>query len=282
MHESDGEDEFLSCPLGPISDAGRKMGKQTSELSQQTPSNSLLKTRLVMKPVAYPNPQEAVVIAATEFLMEETMKKFDSSHDAHHVRRVRKTALSLAHSVEPKPDLLTVELAALLHDLLDKKYVPRSASADPFSHFFPFFKDLAEKTNGEIDLIGDGRAENISRIVENVSWTNERKLKAEGGWTEWHETCIELHCVQDADRLDAIGAFGIMRCAAYSAAVDRALHVSKSDPTWGDSAIHHFHDKLLLVRDRLKTPAGRRMGDRRHQFMLEFLSAVDEEYNAKP
>lgn len=132
------------------------------------------------------------------------------------VRRVRQTALSLARASDPKPDLLTVELAALMHDLLDKKYVPPSASADPFGYFLPFFKRLAEKTEGEVDLLSDGRAKHISRIVENVSWTNEKRLKAEGKWTEWHETCSELHCVQDADRLDAIGAFGESSHEAYS------------------------------------------------------------------
>lgn len=122
------------------------------------------------------------------------------------MRRVRKTALALARAVasasDVSPDLLVVELSALLHDMLDKKYVSTEAAADPYNHFLPFFQSLP------VDIVNDGRAETIAKIVENVSWTTERKLREKGQWGQWHEQCVELHCVQDADRLDAIGAFG--------------------------------------------------------------------------
>lgn len=124
------------------------------------------------------------------------------------VQRVRKTALQLArtHTSSPGPDLLVVEVAALLHDVLDKKYVSAEQSADPYAYFTPFFTSVAQL--GGADLIADGRARIITRIIENVSWSTEKKLREAGKIEEWHRTCIELHCVQDADRLDAIGAFG--------------------------------------------------------------------------
>jgi len=221
------------------------------------------------------------------------------------VRRVRKTALAIARTIDPLPDLLVVEIAALAHDMLDKKYVSADVAADPYSFFLPLLRpspctegsDAARNANNingssdspshsdldsDLDLIADGRAHTIARIVDNVSWTTEKKLRAAGQWGTWHQTCVELHCVQDADRLDAIGAFGIMRCAAYSSATNRPLHVpsafAHSSGDLNDSAIQHFHDKLLHIRDRLKTGAGKRMGEKRHQFMLDFLAAIDEEY----
>ena len=125
------------------------------------------------------------------------------------VRRVRNTALALARAVpDRKPDLLVVELAALLHDVLDKKYMDPKLSAverEPLNFFHPFF----ESVSSYIDLVKTGQAELIGRIIENVSWTTEKKLRENGELTPWHESCVELHCVQDADRLDAIGAFGV-------------------------------------------------------------------------
>jgi uncharacterized protein len=105
------------------------------------------------------------------------------------------------------PDHLVIELAALLHDVLDKKYVSMEEAADPYSFFLPFFERQAVE-NPEVELIDNGRARLIAQIVENVSWTTEKKMRSSGLWGEWHDNCIELHCVQDADRLDAIGAFG--------------------------------------------------------------------------
>lgn len=114
--------------------------------------------------------------------------------------------LARSVSMPSTPDLLTVELAALLHDVLDKKYVSEAQAADPYGFFLPFFKSAME-VHG-VDLINDGRARNIARIVNNVSWSTEKKLRQAGLIDDWHRECVELHCVQDADRLDAIGAFG--------------------------------------------------------------------------
>ncbi|KAL1742484.1 hypothetical protein HDZ31DRAFT_43125 [Schizophyllum fasciatum] len=219
---------------------------------------------------------EQAVVAAAEGIMRDTMARYDPSHDAYHVERVRRTALRLAHALPTPPDFLTVELAALLHDVLDKKYVSAAQAADPYAFFLPFFREMADKHS--VDLVSDGRARTIARIVDNVSWTTEKKLRATGNWTDWHETCIELHCVQDADRLDAIGAFGVLRCAAFSASTNRPLHTPPDDPANDSSAVQHFHDKLVHIKDRLKTAPGRAMGETRHQVLLEFLASVDEEY----
>ena len=101
-----------------------------------------------------------------------------------------------------------VSKAALLHDVLDKKYVTREEAADPYGFFLPFFTSMASKHG--VDLIQDGRGRLIAQIVDNVSWNTEKQLRAKNLWTKWHDECVEFHCVQDADRLDAIGAFGML------------------------------------------------------------------------
>lgn len=225
----------------------------------------------------YPNAKEQVALQVAQNLMESIMARYDPSHDAFHVQRVRKTALSIARALSTqKPDLLVVELAALLHDVLDKKYVSETEAADPYSYFLPFFQSLSSEHG--LDLISDGRARQIVKIIENVSWSTEKKLRSAGKIDEWHRTCVELHCVQDADRLDAIGAFGIMRCAAYSSAVNRPLHAPTGHV---ETAIEHFYDKLLHIQERLKTEPGKQMGAKRHQFMVDFLDSVENESNAE-
>ncbi|PCH42473.1 hypothetical protein WOLCODRAFT_132404 [Wolfiporia cocos MD-104 SS10] len=230
----------------------------------------------------YPSSEEAAALHAAEQLMITTMARYDPSHDAFHVQRVRRTALHLARAVSAQdptknPDLLTVELAALLHDVLDKKYVSAAEASDPYAFFLPFFETV--KTRHGIDLVQDGRARTIARIVDNVSWSTEKRLRENGLIEDWHRECVELHCVQDADRLDAIGAFGILRCAAYSAATNHPLHTPDGDPAHSSSAVQHFYDKLLHIRERLKTEPGRRMAEKRHNLMLQFLQNVDEEYS---
>ncbi|KAF9478330.1 hypothetical protein BDN70DRAFT_880100 [Pholiota conissans] len=217
----------------------------------------------------YPTPQEKAVIREAEKVMVEAMARYDPSHDRYHVQRVRKTALLLARSIVPTPDLLTVELAALLHDVLDRKYVSAEQASDPYGFFLPIFASMAEAQDADagdvLDLVKDGRAKIIAQIIDSVSWSTEKKLRENGKWGSWHDQCMELHCVQDADRLDAIGAFGIMRCAAYSTVTNRPLHTPSDDPESPHTAIQHFHDKLLHIHERLKTAPGKKLGDKRHK-----------------
>jgi len=107
----------------------------------------------------------------------------------------------------------------------------------------PFFASEASSslTSTQRDL--------ILRIIPSVSWSTESKLRKAGEWTEWHDKCVELHAVQDADRLDAVGAVGVLRCAAFSGVKGRKL---LSDEQGDSSAESHFAEKLLLIRDRMK------------------------------
>lgn len=125
------------------------------------------------------------------------------------VHRVRKTALKLASQLSHRsPDILVVELTAIFHDLLDKKYRSQAQSEKDvctYEFFLPFFRENAHY----VDLVTSGQAALIAKIIDNVSWSTETELRKAGGLTDWHETCVELHCVQDADRLDAMGAIGM-------------------------------------------------------------------------
>ncbi|KAJ4477375.1 hypothetical protein J3R30DRAFT_3291493 [Lentinula aciculospora] len=223
----------------------------------------------------YPSTDEKVYIDAAERLMVEIMGRYDPSHDAYHVQRVRKTALAIAKALPVIPDLLTVELAALLHDVLDKKYVQ---ATDPYVFFLPLFQSAARES--DIDIIKDGRARQIALIVENVSWSTEKKLRVTGKWNAWHNECVELHCVQDADRLDAIGAFGILRCAAFSASQNNPLHTPEDDSAVNLSAAKHFSDKLIHIHEQLKTLPGKQLAFKRHQLLIHFMQSLEEEYMA--
>lgn len=90
----------------------------------------------------------------------------------------------------------------------------------------------------------------VFKIVPSVSYSTEKKLKAANEWTPWHQTCLELHAVQDADRLDAIGAIGVLRCAAFSGARGRYLVEDKAEA--GPGCEGHFYDKLLKVKGWMK------------------------------
>lgn len=102
------------------------------------------------------------------------------------------------------------------------------------------------------DCLNQSQRSLILRIIPSVSWSTESRLRKEGTWTGWRDSCLELHAVQDADRLDSLGAIGIMRCAAFSAVKSRTLVQLDDDKDGKGSAEAHFEEKLFLVKDRMK------------------------------
>ncbi|KAG0300425.1 hypothetical protein BGZ98_009190 [Dissophora globulifera] len=215
-----------------------------------------------------------------EELVKEQMASYDPSHDWLHVDRVRRQALKIAREESSQGkiiDVELVELAALFHDIGDAK-----------------FHKEGQPTGREIVMAflskhGYQKAEDVAKIVENVSFRKELA----GVKNEWAENSIELHIVQDADKLDAIGAFGIMRCAAYSGYKNRPLYdpeeKAQLNMTYeqyqaqtkanAGCAISHFHEKLFRLKDMMKTPSAIKMAQKRHDRMVLFVQQIEEEFS---
>ncbi|KAN0065764.1 hypothetical protein ACQY0O_000894 [Thecaphora frezii] len=251
-------------------------------------------------------PQEMLILDA-ELFVKKAFENHDPSHDWHHVNRVRLLALSLRNSPEvagEEVDMLVLELGALFHDLNDAKYAVFSSTqyaSGSRAVLSPFFSSPLASS-----LLSQQQQETIVKIVDNVSWSKDcrrRDARArsfavgeelsehERQLDKWIEGCREFWCVSDADRLDAIGSIGIMRCAAFSAVKMRPLYVPPNNPQmdsrppaeqsegYNGSAIAHFHEKLVKIRgDRLFTQAARVEAERRQGLMESFLTELDIEW----
>ncbi|KAJ7942679.1 Metal-dependent phosphohydrolase [Quillaja saponaria] len=210
-----------------------------------------------------------------EMLVEKAMKGNDASHDAAHVWRVRDLALSLAREegLSSNPDSMEIiELAALLHDIGDYKYL-----RDPYEENIVenFLKD---------ERIEDSKKTKILSIIKGMGFKKELAGLANG------ELCQEFGVVQDADRLDAIGAIGIARCFTFGGSRNRVLHDPAIQPRSDlskeqymkkeeQTTVNHFHEKLLKLKDIMKTKAGKNKAERRHKFMEEFVKEFYDEWN---
>ncbi|KAI7756728.1 hypothetical protein M8C21_009381 [Ambrosia artemisiifolia] len=238
-----------------------------------------------------------------ERLVQVMMKGNDASHDAAHAFRVRDLALSLAHeelglSSSPMSleiDLLplvegrlnhallggkaegywnTVELAALLHDIGDYKYLKNPSEEK-------IVEDFLEKEGVDMD-----KSSQILAIIKNMGFKEEINGVTNGSHTP------EFGVVQDADRLDAIGAIGIARCFTFGGSRSRVLHDPNIQPRSDlskdqymnkdeQTTVNHFHEKLLKLKDLMKTKAGKARAEKRHKFMEEFLEEFYLEWSGK-
>jgi uncharacterized protein len=202
----------------------------------------------------------AEVIAQTTDFVRKYFEdpKFDASHDIQHVLRVRDNALQILEEEQScrgaanlkELDPLVVHLAALLHDVDDKKYCSPDAVAPEEPRVIRFMKNVAPEL-----------AVKLYEIVEGVSYSSEIKDPAKV--TQLIERYPELAVVQDADRLDAIGAVGIGRCFTFGGA--------RGTPGMG-VAIEHFEDKLLKLESIMKTDAGKAIAAERTRRIREFMT----------
>lgn len=179
-----------------------------------------------------------------------------SGHDFDHTLRVFNMATTIA--AEEKADLKAVQLAALLHDVDDRKLSPLTYEN----------KDNAVRFLQENGM-DQGKIQYIVEIISQISFSAGNGAP----------TTLEGKCVQDADRLDAIGAIGIGRAFAFGGTRGRRMH----DPAGEDrtSTIQHFYDKLLLLKDLMNTETGKVLACQRHRFMEEFLRQFYAEWNGQ-
>lgn len=213
------------------------------------------------------DPGEA--LRRTEAFVRERMSGEGSGHDWWHVHRVRQTALRLAG--EEGADAFVVELAALLHDVADHKFHGGDASAGPRA---------AREWLGGL-CVDAGVTEHVAAIIAELSF--------KGAGVPTPMSSVEGAVVQDADRLDAIGAMGIARAFAFGGSRGRLMHDPDAAPEMHDSferykssagpTVNHFHEKLLLLRDRMNTASARRVAEGRHRFMEQFLERFHAEWN---
>jgi uncharacterized protein len=204
---------------------------------------------------------QAAIIEKTVNFVQETLKNAEGGHDWWHIHRVWTNAQLIARTEDC--DMLIVELAALLHDIADSKFHNGDEEIGPAT---------AGKFLTSINLDGDTII-HVQQIIRHMSF------KASFDKTTFHSK--ELAIVQDADRLDAIGAIGIARAFTYGGFKDREIYNPNIKPNLNMTkeeyknttapTINHFYEKLLLLKDKMNTQTGKQLALQRHNFMESYL-----------
>lgn len=209
------------------------------------------------------------LIENTVEFVKEKLKGAEAGHDWYHTERVWKLSQSIAET--ENCDLQVVELAALLHDIADPKFHNGDETLA-----LKVSREFLESQQASAEVI-----ENVLFIIKNISFKNRGEVPA--------DLPIELKIVQDADRIDAIGAIGIARTfnfggfknnLMYDPEIKPKLNMSKEEYKKSDgTTINHFYEKLLLLKDLMNTEKGKEIARERHDFMLQFLDRFYEEWN---
>jgi uncharacterized protein len=211
------------------------------------------------------------LINDTIAFVKKELENAEGGHDWFHIERVYKNAALIANG--ENCDILIVQLGALLHDIADSKFHEGDETVGPKkARMFLESKNVPENT-----------ITHVVNIIENISF--------KGGHEAKKFTSLELDIVQDADRLDAIGAIGIARTFNYGGFKNRAifnpeitpnLTMSKEEYKNSDApTINHFYEKLLLLKDKMNTKTGREIAAQRHEFMELFLNQFYSEWNGE-
>lgn len=207
----------------------------------------------------------------TASFVQRELAHAEGGHDWFHIQRVYNNAKTICASEHA--NTLVVELAALLHDIADSKFHNGDETKGPAKA-----RKWLEEQSLDSKLIN-----HVIAIIENVSY--------KGGTTQRTHESIELDIVQDADRLDAIGAIGIARTFNYGGFKNRVIHDPNIPPNLNMTkqeyksssapTINHFHEKLLRLKDLMNTTTGKKMAQARHDYMEGFLDQFHSEWDGK-
>jgi len=211
------------------------------------------------------------LIPRTILFVKEKLENAEGGHDWFHIERVYKNTLLIAKN--EACDTAIVQLGALLHDIADSKFHNGDETVGP-----RVAREFLESENVDEEII-----EHVVNIIENISY--------KGGNFEKKFTSIELNVVQDADRLDAIGAIGIARTFNYGGFKNRTLYdpeiapnssMTKEEYKNNDSpTLNHFYEKLLLLKDKMNTATGKQIAQERHCYMEGFLAQFYAEWEGE-
>ena len=211
------------------------------------------------------------LISKTEDFVKTTLKGAEGGHDWFHILRVWNNAKLISKTEHV--DVFLVELGALLHDIADSKFYNGDESIGP-----KVARKFLENLQVEEAVIL-----HIEQIILNISY--------KGGNFEQNFTSPELQVLQDADRLDAIGAIGIARCFNYGGFKNRPLFDPEIPPKLNQTkeeyknstapTINHFYEKLLLLKDKMNTKTGKKIAEERHRYMEVFLQQFYNEWEGK-
>ena len=212
--------------------------------------------------------QKQQIIEVTKNFVRKTLKEAEGGHDWFHIQRVLNNTKKIASGEDV--DLFTVELGALLHDIADSKFHNGDETLGP-----RVAREFLEKQEVEESVI-----EHVENIIKSISF--------KGGNEAQTFSSPELEVVQDADRLDALGAIGIARTFNYGGFKGRPLYDPSIAPNLNMTkeeykassapTVNHFYEKLFLLKDRMNTSTGKKLAEKRHQFMEDFLEQFYEEW----
>ncbi len=211
------------------------------------------------------------IIEQTFSFVKRELQHAEGGHDWWHIERVYKNAIQIAKS--ENVNLFVVQLGALLHDIADAKFHDGNENVGPEKA-----RKFLESLHVETKII-----DHVENIIRHISF--------KGGNFSHEFDSHELGVVQDADRLDAIGAIGIARAFNYGGFANRQIYNPDINPDMHLTkeaykkntapTINHFYEKLLLLRDRMNTASGRKIAEARHSFMERFLEEFYAEWNGE-